>query len=630
MQARQLELFLEYAPAAMAMFDREMRYILASRRWMLDYGVEPPVTGRSHYEIFPDLPQRWKEAHQRGLAGETIRAEEDKFERSDGRIQWLRWQLLPWRESDGTVGGIVIFSEDITEQKEITRRYDEAQRRLKAVMEAAPVGISYSDDATCQHITGNKALWQQFEAGPEENISASSPDPSAVGRQLSFFMGERKLHDYELPLQRAVSERREIPPMELEIILPSGRHWHALASGAPVLGENGEIIGGVAVTVDITERLHMMEALVEADRRKDEFLAVLAHELRNPLAPLRNSLYVLRRSHMASGAAKLLEMMERQVDNLVRLVDDLMEVSRITRGKIELRKEALSLQDLIHQAAATSAPAVEAKNHALQLSLGDEDLIIDGDPLRLTQIFGNLINNAAKFTPTGGRIEIMAKRAGDEAVVCVRDNGRGISEHMLGRIFEFFTQECIPGEPRDGIGVGLALSRSLVELHGGRLDAFSEGEGRGSELVVHLPLADAQRLIAPGAKESSSQDMPAKKVLIVDDNRAAADSLKLLLEALGEDSRVAYCGKEGLEAVVAFKPEIVFLDLGMAEMDGYETARRIRQLPGGRTIRLFALSGWGREEDRSRSSEVGFDGHLVKPINMDALVECLVTLDHGS
>jgi signal transduction histidine kinase/ActR/RegA family two-component response regulator len=509
------------------------------------------------------------------------------------------------------------------ETRKLLRRLDEMQRRLQAVMKAAPVGISYSDDPTCERVTGNSALWRQFDSSPAENISASTRDRGAVGPQIRFYAGDRQVMANELPLQRAVSEKREIAPMEFEVVLPNGRRWHTLASGAPVFGEDGEIIGGVAVTIDITERRRMERALLEADRRKNEFLAVLAHELRNPLAPLRNALYVMRASETPPHATTLVDMMERQVDNLVRLVDDLMEISRITLGKIELRTETLGVADIIRLSVATSAPAVEAGEHTLILSLGDELLTVDGDPTRLAQVLANLLNNAAKFTPRGGRIEVTARRAGDEAVISVRDNGRGIPAELLPRVFDLFMQGASAKERRDGIGVGLALARSIVELHGGRLDASSDGPGSGSVFTLRLPLVAAR---APRVRDATPAELPsAKRVLVVDDNQEAADSLVTLLAALREEATAVYSGRAALDAIEAFRPHLAFIDIGMPEMDGWETARRIRQTSHGAAVALVALSGWGRDEDRARSVEAGFHRHLVKPISMAALQECIST-----
>lgn len=613
---------MDYAPVAMAMFDEEMRYIWATRRWKEDFALEEPLAGRSHYVLFPEIPARWKEIHRRALAGESCRAEEDCFERANGTIQWLRWETVPWRRDDGSVGGIFIRSEDVTEARTVKQRLNETQARLQAVMDAARVGISYSDDPTCRHINGNRALWEQFESGPTANLSASAPDPAAEGRGIRYFVDGRELSEAELPLQRSIAENSEIQPMELEILLPSGKRWHALASAAPILDEKNQPGGGVAVTVDITDRRRMEQALHEADQRKNEFLAVLAHELRNPLTPLRNALSVLDRSEKTPRDAKLFGMMERQLDHLVRLVDDLMEISRITRGKIDLKRTVVSLGDVVRTAVETSAPSIDAKSHDLKLSLGDDLPNIDGDFVRLVQVFANLLNNAARFTPEGGRIEVIAMRAGTEAVVHVRDNGCGVREEMASRIFELFAQDSPDSGPRDSLGVGLALARSLVELHDGQIDVASAGPGCGSEFTVRLPIFEC----AATQDEDDCRktcDAPPGRVLVVDDNHDIADSLCVLLEGFGHDVRVAHGGISAIDAIGSFAPHLAFIDIGMPEMDGYETARRIRQLPGGGDIALFALSGWGRAEDRRRSLEAGFDDHLIKPASIQDLQACL-------
>ena len=299
------------------------------------------------------------------------------------------------------------FVQDITEQKEAQQQLLEAQQRLQAIMQAAPVGISYSDDPSCERITGNPALLSQFEMAPDANVSASASDPAAAGRQLRFFRDGQEIAACELPLQRAVAEAHEIPPMQLEVLLPSGRRWFAAASAAPIKGEQGKIIGGVAVTVDITEHLRIEQALRENDRRKDEFLAMLAHELRNPLAPIRNGLHVLQRLDDDDPASKdrarsMLTIVERQVAHLVRLVDDLLETARITSGKIELRKQHVDLGAVIQQAIQMSEPLIQAGEHKISVSLDHQPLIVDGDPVRLTQVFANLLNNAAKYTPRRG------------------------------------------------------------------------------------------------------------------------------------------------------------------------------------------------------------------------------------
>ena len=368
-----------------------------------------------------------------------------------------------------------------------------------------------------------------------------------------------------------------------------------------------------------------LEAAEIASRKKDEFLAMLAHELRNPMAPIRSAVYVLRKlnsddqdSANKGKARTLIAMVERQVDHLVRLVDDLLEVSRVTTGKITLQKLYVDLADIIKQAVEISQPLIESGQHELAVSAGDEPLAVDGDPVRLAQVFANLINNAAKYTPRGGRIEVSLRREGEIAVIRVRDNGMGILAGMLPHVFELFSQSYrAKGHDQGGLGIGLALVRSLVEMHGGRVEAHSAGAGKGSEFVVRLPLVAACERTA--AQSTSSKGPPLGRVLVVDDDNDIADSLAMLLETLGAEVRVAYTGLEAISTIAIFKPRLAFVDIGMPVMDGYETARRIRSDSEGNDIVLVALSGWGSDEDRRRALQAGFNYHFVKPISFETL-----------
>ncbi|HWI37271.1 MAG TPA: ATP-binding protein [Burkholderiales bacterium] len=358
----------------------------------------------------------------------------------------------------------------------------------------------------------------------------------------------------------------------------------------------------------------------EADQRKDEFLAMLAHELRNPLAPIRNTISILRLSNGKQPASQLWEMMERQVGHMVRLVDDLLEVSRITRGKIELRKDRVELSLVIASAVETSRPLVEAGNHRLSITLPGDSLVVEGDATRLAQVFANLLNNAAKYTDPGGEISLSAAREEGQVVVRVRDNGIGIAAEALPRIFDMFMQAGLPGRNvQPGLGIGLTLAKSLVELHEGSISATSAGPGQGSEFIVRLPLATAPASTTARDAPQASAGQRRRRVLIVDDNRDAADSLGALLQVLGAEVRVVHSGPSALETLERFRPEIAFLDIGMPEMDGYEVARRIRGMQEWRDLRLVALTGWGQERDRRQSKAAGFDHHLIKPADVSAL-----------
>jgi signal transduction histidine kinase/ActR/RegA family two-component response regulator len=371
----------------------------------------------------------------------------------------------------------------------------------------------------------------------------------------------------------------------------------------------------------IRERQQVEEALRDADRRKDEFLATLAHELRNPLAPIRNSLHILRLSTSSDPAAEqICQMMERQVSHLVRLVDDLMEVSRITRGKVELRKEHLDVATVIRSAVESSRPLIEASGHQLAISVPVEPVFIDGDLIRLSQVVSNLLNNAAKYMEYGGQIWLGAREDGDDVFISVRDSGIGIPAEMLSHIFKMFTQvDRSTRLAQGGLGIGLALVETLVEMHGGDVHAHSLGRGEGSEFVVRLPLSKVASVSTSHPIHGRTADLTKRRVLVVDDNRDAAQSLGMLLKLLGSEVRVVHDGPAALSIIPSYAPNVVILDIGMPGMDGYEVARRIRQQSHGRDLMLIALTGWGQEEDRHRTSEAGFDYHLLKPADIAAL-----------
>ncbi len=373
------------------------------------------------------------------------------------------------------------------------------------------------------------------------------------------------------------------------------------------------------------------EALRETDRRKDEFLAVLAHELRNPLAPLRNALHVMQQAD-ASGEtfASMRDMMERQVRQLARLVDDLLDVARIGQGKLELRQERLELAMVVQHALETSRPLIEASQHELTITLPDQPLYVMGDPQRLAQVLANLLNNAAKYTADGGQIRLTVQRDEDAALVRVQDNGAGIAPEKLPHVFEMFMQTGRTLDRAGGLGIGLTLVRSLVEMHGGTVEARSDGLGRGSEFIVRLPLAphvpEEPPPLEPRDERKPAPVAPARRILVVDDNLDAAESLATLLEFAGHEVRIAHDGPAALEAARQFLPDVVLLDIGMPGMSGYQVARKLREEPALRHILLVAQTGWGQEDDRRRAQEAGFDYYLVKPIVPRELQELIARI----
>jgi signal transduction histidine kinase len=372
------------------------------------------------------------------------------------------------------------------------------------------------------------------------------------------------------------------------------------------------------------------EALKEADHRKDEFLATLAHELRNPLAPIRTGLELMK---FAMDDPPLLEetraTMERQTVQLISLVDDLLDVSRITRGKLQLRKATIDLAAVVRDALATSKPHLEEGGHQVIASLPEEAIRVHGDANRLAQVVSNLLNNAAKFTPAGGRVEVSVRPLEGEVAISVKDNGVGIPEEKQQQVFEMFSQVNDPlSRGNTGLGIGLTLVKSLVSLHGGSVEVYSEGAGRGSEFVVRLPVEKAPETPAAPAPTAPPKGS-GLRVLVVDDNTAAAHMLSRIVEVLGNETRVASDGAEAIAAAEEFQPNIVFMDIGMPRMNGYEAAEQIRQKPWGEDMVLVALTGWGQDEDRRRTQAAGFNHHLVKPAEIADVQRLLANVATG-
>jgi PAS domain S-box-containing protein len=389
---------------------------------------------------------------------------------------------------------------------------------------------------------------------------------------------------------------------------------------------DGRLRGFAKVTRDMTER-RRIEDLENADRQKDQFLALLAHELRNPLAPIRAALAVLRRPNASPAEVEQArQIAERQLHHMARLLDDLLDVSRIREGHIELRMETLEIASVMRSAAQTATSVIEARNHTLTIVDPAERLFVRADPVRIEQVLGNLLNNAAKYTDPGGQIRISAEKLGDEVVIRVRDSGVGIEPLMLPRVFDLFVQAERRMElSAGGVGIGLSLVKKLVELHGGHVEANSAGPGRGSEFIVALPAVEpnTDELASRAHEPEATQPRAPLRVLLVDDNADSADGLAMLLDLQGHETRVAYDGESALETARRFRPHAALLDIGMPSMDGYELARRMRAQPETKDTMLVAMTGWGQEEDLVRGREAGFAHHLVKPFDPEAVERLL-------
>ena len=490
-------------------------------------------------------------------------------------------------------------------------------RSLAAVIERAPVPIAIAHDPGCRVITANRSLAALLRVPDGANISLTPPPGQEAPYRIQ--VAGRDLAPEELPMQYAIAHRTAFSN-EIEIVRADGSVLNVQNDIEPLYDTHGEVYGCVSVCVDITDRKRAETALRDADRRKDEFLATLSHELRNPLAPIRAAVEVMAR---ARGDAAVVEQarqtMERQLLHLVRLTDDLLDVSRITQNKIELRRARIDLRAVIDSAIEATRPLFDRSDQTLTVALPDEPMWMHADFTRLAQAFSNLLNNAAKYTQSGGEIYVSAETGPHAAVVTVADTGAGIPAPMLPRIFDMFTQLQ---EHRDrtfgGLGIGLALARRLVELHGGTLEAHSEGIGCGSRFTTRLPLgAPVAGEAAPAGAHGARAELR-RRVLVADDSRDTAEMMRVMLGLSGHDVRVASDGAEAVALAASFEPQIAFLDIGMPRMDGYEAARKIRELLDDRVM-LVALTGWGQDEDKQRSRDAGFDHHLTKPPEPDVL-----------
>ena len=422
-------------------------------------------------------------------------------------------------------------------------------------------------------------------------------------------------------------------PVRFENAAPAMGRWfdvYATRLGGPASRRVALLFSDITARKQSEETLRKLASdLEEADRRKTEFLATLAHELRNPLAPIRSGLSVMRlKGDNPASVARVREMMERQVSHMVHLIDDLLDIARISGGKLELKKERADLRGVLSNAVETSLPLIETGRHELSVDVPEHAVPVEADVTRIAQVVANLLNNAAKYTPNGGRIGLSLRIEGSDALIAVSDNGIGIPQDELSSVFEMFSQVGHHLEPaQGGLGIGLSLVRRLVDMHGGSVAAASGGPHAGSTFTVRLPLADgAQDTLVQPVPQSAEGAVGGTRILVVDDNVDAATTLSMILEACGYTTQVAHGGIEALAAAQAFRPQVAFLDIGMPGMDGYETARAMRGLEGLEDVTLVALTGWGADSDRRKSNEAGFDQHLTKPVQLDVVQDLLAKL----
>jgi PAS domain S-box-containing protein len=611
-RVRQLQFITDHAPVLIAHCDADRRFKFVNKPYAERFGLHPrDVIGHS----IPDVLGEEAYARIRPYVDAALGGQRVEFEVAvpykTGGTQQMQCAYEPEFGASGEVVGYVAALVNVTERRQ-------AEERFARFMQHLP-GLAWIKDLQGRYVYANDAAMRAFRR----------PRADLYGKT------DEQIFPPETAAQFRENDGRALGSGAGVQVIETLRHedgvlHYSVVSKFPIPGPDGgpALVGGMAI--DITEMKRMEEALREADRLKDEFLAMLAHELRNPLAPIRNALHVMKQPAADVAAVqRVRDMAERQVQHMARLLDDLLDVSRISRGKIELRKEVLDVTAVVSRAVEAVRPLLAERQHRLTVSLPPAPLRVEADPTRLEQILANLLNNAAKYTDPGGHVSLTAEQTGGEVVLRVRDTGIGIAPDMLPRIFGLFVQaERRLDRARGGVGIGLTLVKRLVEMHGGTVEADSAGPGRGSEFVVRLPLhrVDGGRWTVDSGDTSSPSTVhrppSTLRVLVVDDNVDAADSVALLMRMDGHEVRTAYDGPTALRVAPEFRPQVVLLDIGMPGMDGYEVARRLRG-EFGREVLLVAMTGFGQEEDRRRATEAGFDHHLVKPADPAALDDIL-------
>ena len=544
----------------------------------------------------------------------------------DGRECPIDDSAAPIIDERGHVSGCVLIFRDVTPQRRMAQ--DKARQLLTARLLASI--IETSDDAIISKSLDG--VIQSWNTAAERLFGYKADE--AIGRHISLVIPPDRVAEEDHIISSLKAGQR-VEHFETERLRSDGQRIFVSLTISPIKDADGQVVGASKIVRDVTERKRAEEHLrrlaadlSEADRRKNEFLAMLAHELRNPLAPISNAAQALRLASSDRAAVESAsKMLERQVGQMSRLVDDLLDMSRITRGKIELRREQVELAPIVEQAVEAVRAHYQSMSHELTVVLPSPPMRVNADPARLTQVIGNLLNNACKFTDKGGRISLTVERDGDQARIRVRDNGVGVAADQLPHLFEMFVQADTSLErSRDGLGIGLTLVKTLVEMHGGSVDARSDGLGRGSEFEVRLPVLADSAQPAPVAIANQPLTAVRRRVLIVDDSEDGAESLAMLLQIGGHETHKAHDGISAIEAAERLRPDAILLDIGLPRLNGYEVCRRIRQTTWGKELTIVALTGWGQEEDRDRSTDAGFNAHMVKPVDHDVLMKLIASL----
>ncbi len=615
-----LHLITDNLPVLISYADAQGRYRLNNKAY--EAWFERPrteITGRHVGEVLGESGWQQLRPHfEAALAGEPQHFE-TRLDYPSG-TRWVELHYIPHRPR-GVVEGVAILVHDISERRQAHEELQRSETELRESRNVLSLAMRGGRMGAWSRELGTERVWWSREL--EEIFGLA---PGAFGGTTEAFR-ELVHPDDGLAVAQTIDQAlREHADYAVEFrFRHASGEWHWMEGrGRAFYDDAGRPTMVYGLGIDITARkrsedelLRLNAELADAARRKDEFLATLAHELRNPLAPITNALEVLRLKNPSDPDMRWTrDVIDRQVRQMTRLVDDLLDVARITRGRIELRRERIDAAALVHGAVEAAKPLIAAAGHRLTVDLPPEPLWLDADPTRLTQVLLNLLNNAAKYTPAGGRLSVQVHREGDEAVLAVSDSGIGLAPEHQQSVFEMFSQ-VVPALERSqgGLGIGLALARGLVELHGGSIAARSAGTGMGSTFIVRLPLAAPVGAEAGGPDRAAQAQAPSLRVLVVDDNRDAADSLAMILQINGHEVTVAHDGPGALALAEEFHPHLGLLDIGMPGMNGYELARRLRAMPHGQHMVLAALTGWGQQEDKRRAIEAGFDHHLTKPVD---------------